>query len=52
MNVVNVVGEWAQVFMLTLIAGVTMPVGAAIASIERIHPHWLETEVRHNVIVF
>jgi len=52
MNVVNVMGEWAQVFMLTLIAGVAMPVGAAIASIERIHPHWLETEVRHSVIAF
>lgn len=29
-----------------------MPVGAAIASIERIRPRWLENEVRHSVIAF
>jgi len=29
-----------------------MPIGAAIAAIERIRPQWLETEVRHSVIAF
>lgn len=29
-----------------------MPVGAALASVERIRPSWLETEFRHGVIAF
>ena len=29
-----------------------MPVGAAIAGIERIRPQWLESEVRHSIIAF
>lgn len=38
--------------LLTLIAGLAMPVGASIAAIERISPRWLETEVRHGIIAF
>lgn len=41
-----------QIIILTLIAGIAMPVGAAIAGIERIRPQWLEREVRHSVIAF
>ncbi|MGC8120233.1 ZIP family metal transporter [Marinobacter sp. VGCF2001] len=41
-----------QIVLLTLIAGLAMPLGAALASVERIHPRWLETEVRHSVIAF
>lgn len=44
--------EWVQIVGLTLLAGAAIPVGAAIAGVERIHPHWLETEVRHGVIAF
>lgn len=44
--------DWIQIVILTLIAGIAMPVGAAIAGIERIRPRWLETEVRHSVIAF
>lgn len=44
--------DWIQIIVLTLIAGIAMPVGAAIAGIERIRPRWLETEVRHSVIAF
>lgn len=44
--------DWIQIIILTLIAGVAMPVGAAFAGIERIRPRWLETEVRHSVIAF
>ncbi len=44
--------DWIQIILLTLIAGIAMPVGAAIAGIERIRPDWLETEVRHSVIAF
>ncbi|MDV2081148.1 ZIP family metal transporter [Marinobacter xestospongiae] len=41
-----------QILLLTLMAGMAMPLGAAIASVERIRPRWLETEVRHSVIAF
>lgn len=41
-----------QIVALTLMAGIAMPVGASLAAIERISPHWLETEVRHGVIAF
>lgn len=41
-----------QILLLTLIAGLAMPLGAALASVERIRPRWLETEVRHSVIAF
>lgn len=41
-----------QILLLTLMAGLAMPLGAVIASVERIHPRWLETEVRHSVIAF
>lgn len=34
----------------TLLAGIAMPVGAALAAVERIRPHWLEKEFRHFVI--
>jgi ZIP family zinc transporter len=44
--------DWIQIIILTLIAGIAMPVGAAIAGIEKIRPRWLETEVRHSVIAF
>ncbi|WP_394168384.1 ZIP family metal transporter [Saccharospirillum alexandrii] len=41
-----------QIVALTLMAGIAMPLGASLAAIERISPHWLETEVRHGVIAF
>ncbi|MBS8240896.1 divalent cation transporter [Marinobacter lipolyticus] len=41
-----------QILLLTLMAGLAMPVGAALASVESIRPRWLETEVRHSVIAF
>ncbi len=44
--------DWIQLTLLTLMAGVMMPIGAALASVERIHPRWLETEFRHGVIAF
>jgi len=36
----------------TLLAGIAMPVGAAVASMERIRPLWLEEEFRHFVTAF
>jgi zinc transporter, ZIP family len=41
-----------QLVILTLIAGITMPLGALIASVEKIRPQWLEKEFRHGVIAF
>ncbi|QJR80420.1 divalent cation transporter [Alteromonas pelagimontana] len=42
-----------QIFTLVLIAtiaGMAMPAGALLASIDRIQPRWLEQEIRHGVI--
>lgn len=36
----------------TLLAGMAMPFGAALASVERIRPRWLEAEFRHSIIAF
>ena len=44
--------DWISIALLTLMAGLAMPVGAAIARVERIRPRWLEKEVRHGVIAF
>lgn len=44
--------DLAQIVVLTLVAGLAMPIGASIAAIERISPSWLESEVRHGVIAF
>ena len=41
-----------QIVILTLVAGLAMPIGASIAGFERIRPRWLETELRHSVIAF
>ncbi len=41
-----------QMLLLTLVAGIAMPVGAAIAVLERIRPRWLETEIRYTIIAF
>lgn len=40
------------VVLSTLFAGLAMPVGAAIASVENIKSNWLEQELRHGVIAF
>nr|WP_298142150.1 divalent cation transporter [uncultured Pseudomonas sp.] len=41
-----------MVVAYTLLAGMAMPLGAGIASAERIRPRWLESELRHGVIAF
>ena len=47
-----ILDDWIAITILTLIAGIAMPIGGAIAAIEHIRPRWLETEVRHSVIAF
>ncbi len=44
--------DWLHLSLLTLMAGLMMPLGAAFASVERIQPRWLETEFRHAIIAF
>jgi len=41
-----------DILLLTLMAGLAMPAGAALAFAEHIRPQWLETEVRHTVVAF
>jgi ZIP family zinc transporter len=42
--------DLAHIFLLTLAAGLCMPLGGAVAKIERFRPEWLETEFRHFMI--
>lgn len=37
---------------VTLLAGLTMPLGALIARFEHIRPRWIEEELRHSVMAF
>lgn len=46
------VNEFATIALWTLLAGIAMPIGAAIASVDRIGPAWLEEEFRHFVVAF
>ncbi|NLQ18834.1 divalent cation transporter [Marinomonas sp. M1K-6] len=41
-----------SVIVLTLFAGLAMPVGALIAHFEKIRPIWLENELMHGVTAF
>ncbi|MHC2067176.1 ZIP family metal transporter [Bremerella sp. T1] len=43
---------WITVTLLTLMAGLSMPIGALLARLEHIHPDWLEKEFRHAVMAF
>ena len=38
------------VIALTLLAGLAMPLGGALASVEKIRPLWLEREFRHSIL--
>ena len=42
--------EFFTIIILTVAAGSCIPIGGLIASIEHIHPRWLEREFRHFVI--
>ena len=40
------------IIFYTTLAGICIPLGGALAMIERIRPHWLERELRHFIIAF
>jgi len=42
----------AYALLLSLLAGLPIPVGAWLAAVERIRPNWLENELRHGIIAF
>ncbi len=44
--------ELYLVILLTLLAGLAMPAGGLLASVENIRPFWLENELRHGIIAF
>ena len=44
--------EFWQIIAYTTMAGAMIPLGGAIARIERIQPNWLDEELRHGVIAF
>jgi ZIP family zinc transporter len=44
--------EILKIVMLTAAAGSCIPLGGALASIERFRPRWLESEFRHFLIAF
>jgi ZIP family zinc transporter len=44
--------EVISIIILTVAAGICIPAGGVIASVERIRPDWIEREFRHAVIAF
>ncbi len=41
-----------QILVVTSLAGAAIPLGGAVAMVERISPRWLEQEFRHSVTAF
>ncbi|EED36659.1 zinc/iron permease [Luminiphilus syltensis NOR5-1B] len=52
MAVLPSIPDALEVILLTLGAGITMGIGAALASVEHLRSEWLEEELRHGVIAF
>ncbi|MEY2909584.1 MAG: hypothetical protein RLZZ602_2107 [Pseudomonadota bacterium] len=44
--------ELLAIIVYTSLAGLALPLGAIIASIEQVRPHWLEEEFRHGMLAF
>ncbi|NIA16632.1 MAG: divalent cation transporter [Nitrospiraceae bacterium] len=44
--------DFLKVIVFTTLAGAAMPLGGALACVERIRPRWLEREVRHGIMAF
>lgn len=44
--------EWIYILLLTLMAGLAMPIGGWFATIDSIRPNWLDQELRHSITAF
>ena len=44
--------EFYLVILLTLVAGMAMPLGALLAGVDQLRPDWLTDEYRHGIIAF
>ena len=44
--------EWIYILLLTLMAGLAMPLGGWLATIDSIRPNWLDEELRHSITAF
>ena len=44
--------EFYLVIILTLMAGMAMPLGALLAGVDQLRPNWLRDEYRHGIIAF
>lgn len=44
--------EWMYILLLTLMAGLAMPLGGLLATLDSFRPNWLNEELRHSVTAF
>ena len=44
--------EWLVIALLTLLAGVAIPIGGGLGAFENIRRDWLKNELRHGVMAF
>ena len=48
----TVESSFGTMLLLTTLAAAAMPLGGWLAMIERLHPSWLEKELRHTILAF
>lgn len=44
--------SWHTVVLLTLMAGMAMPLGGWLSGVGRLGPAWLDSELRHGIVAF
>ncbi|MBM6550270.1 ZIP family metal transporter [Marinomonas ostreistagni] len=44
--------EWMYILILTLMAGLAIPLGGLLATVDTVRPNWLNEELRHSVTAF
>lgn len=44
--------EWIYILLLTLMAGLAIPIGGLLATVDTVRPNWLNEELRHSVTAF
>lgn len=52
LNDLHAASPLGAALLLSTAAGLTIPIGAYLATIERIRPQWLQDEFRHSVLAF